>query len=68
MTYITILHFLKYKSQAYQGFKEYKALVKVQTSTKIKSLQTDGGGEYMSQEFQTFYQNEGIHHRISTPQ
>ena len=63
----TILHFLKYKSQAYQAFKEYKARVEVQTSSKIKSLQTDGGGEYMSHEFQSLYQNEGIHHRISTP-
>ena len=39
----------------------------MQTSTKIKSLQTDGGGEYMSHEFQILYQNERIYHTISTP-
>ena len=52
----TILHFLKYKSQDYPAFKEYKALAKMQTSTKIKGFQTDGGGEYMSHEFQIFLQ------------
>ena len=38
----------------------------MQTSTKIKGLQIDCGGEYLCHEFQTFLQKEGIHHKIST--
>jgi hypothetical protein len=40
----TILYFLKEKSGAFQAFQSYKALVKLQTSCRIKELQTDGGG------------------------
>ena len=36
-------------------------------STKIKSLQSDGGGEYSSTHFKIFLAQSGILHRISCP-
>ena len=40
----TILYFLKEKSGAFQAFQSYKAFVELQTSSRLKALQTDGGG------------------------
>ena len=42
----TWIYFLKWKSEVFSKFKEYKALVKNQTDWKIKILQLDNGGEF----------------------
>ena len=41
----TWLYFLKKKSNVFNKFKEYKALVENQTRKKIKVLRTNNGGE-----------------------
>jgi transposase InsO family protein len=41
-------------------FKAFLALVETQFFAKIKILQSDSGGEYMSNEFQFFLQSHGI--------
>lgn len=42
-------------------------LVKNLFSTTIKSLQTDGGGEYVNHQFKDYLNTHGIHHRLTCP-
>ena len=48
-------------------FKVFLALIKTQFSAKLKILQSDSGGEYMSNEFQFFLQSHGIISQRSCP-
>eukprot|EP00253_Pinus_taeda_P034028 PITA_34028 len=48
----TWIYFLKKKSEAFDRFKEFKALVENQTKKKIKVLRTNNGGEFCSKEFE----------------
>lgn len=36
-------------------------------NTKIKIVQTDGGGKYKNKNFQSFFHTHGIHHQFSCP-
>ena len=45
------VYFLKKKSQAFECFKEFKALVEKELGKPIKILRIDRVGEYMSNEF-----------------
>jgi transposase InsO family protein len=56
----TAVYFLKQKSDFFSKFKAYKALVENQTNKKIKTLQSDNGGEYKSQAFMNFCEDHGI--------
>ena len=56
---------LKVKSQAFEAFKYFKVQAEKQLGKKIKSLQTDGGGEF--QAFTNFVKEQGIIHRLSCP-
>ena len=47
----TWIYFLKKKSEAFDRFKEFKALVENQTEKKIKVLRIDNGGEFCSKKF-----------------
>lgn len=51
---------MKAKSEAFQVFKPFKAYAENHFGHKIKALQDDKGGEYMSTEFQKFCDSEGI--------
>ena len=42
-------------------------LVTNETGLKIKTLRTDGGGEYTSAKFENFLKQKGIRHEISAP-
>ena len=57
---------LKRKSQALEAFKLFKATAENQLDAKIKELQDDKGGEYMSNEFIKFTDSCGIHRRHTT--
>jgi hypothetical protein len=48
------------KDRVFMIFKEWLAMVKNQTDRKLKSLRSDNGGEYKSNEFVQFYQEHGI--------
>ncbi|KAM1857747.1 hypothetical protein ACFX14_007820 [Malus domestica] len=56
------VYFLKEKSEAFQAFKDFKAEVEKFVSLPIKSLRTDCGGEYLSNEFQKYCRDHGIKH------
>ena len=59
--------FLKKKSDAFNAFKDYKAMVENQLGLKIKALQDDKGGEYMSNAFLRFTDQCGIVRRHTAP-
>ena len=53
-------YLLKRKSEAFDRFQEYKALVEKQQCKVIRKLRTDGEGEYMSNEFCHLLQQERL--------
>jgi hypothetical protein len=58
---------LQSKFDVFICFVKFKSLAENQLSSKIKTLQSDGGGEYMSNQFQNFLSTHGIFHRCSCP-
>ncbi|GLJ29753.1 hypothetical protein SUGI_0587340 [Cryptomeria japonica] len=63
----TWVYFLKSKSEFFSRFKEFKAMVELQTGKKIKCLRTDNGGEFFSNDFDRFYKDYGINRQKRTP-
>ncbi len=51
----------------FDKFKAYKALVENQTGMKIKTLQFDNGGEFVSKKFDDFLHECGIERQTSAP-
>lgn len=57
--------FLRRKSDAFETFKKFEAIVKMQTDTKLKIIQTDG---YMGKGFQfNFLNANGIQQQKTAP-
>ena len=63
----TWVYVMKHKSETFQKFKEWKAMVEKSTGLKIKRLRTDNGGEYTSNEFEEYLKAEGIQHKTTIP-
>ena len=51
---------MKEKSDVFEHFKTFKATVETETGLKVKCLRSDGGGEYLSNEFINFLKFHGI--------
>lgn len=51
---------MKYKFEAFEKFTLYKKFVGKQTSFKIKTLRSDRGDKYTSNDFKKFCNKEGI--------
>jgi hypothetical protein len=58
---------MQHKSECFANFVKFKLLVENQFTSNIKQLQSDGGGEYNSTQFQSFLTKHGIIHRKSCP-
>jgi transposase InsO family protein len=56
------------KDRVFTVFRNWLAMVKNQTDWKLKSLRTDNGGEYKSNEFVQFCQERGIIREFTAPQ
>jgi hypothetical protein len=56
----TWIYFLRKKSEFFDRFKEFKALVENQTEKRIKVLRTDNGGEFYRNEFEEFYVRSAV--------
>jgi transposase InsO family protein len=70
-TRMTWVAFLKHKSEAFGKFKAFKALVENEIDLKIKCLRSYNGGRFTSDEFNEFYEDNGIRRHFSnaiTPQ
>ena len=53
-------YFMRYKSQALEKLKEFKAEVEKESNHVIEALRADRGGEYTSEEFLTYLKENGI--------
>ena len=58
---------MKNKSEVFEKFKEFKALIGKQWEKRIKTLRSDNGGEYTSKEFESFCKEAGIKRELTTP-
>jgi transposase InsO family protein len=63
----TWIYFLREKSEVFDKFKEFKALVENQTEKKIKLLRKNNGGEFYGNEFEEFCNKCGISRQKTTP-
>ena len=63
----TWIYFLKKKYEVFSKFKEFKALIENHTEKKIKTFQSDNGGEFTSYEFKVLCKESGIKRELSTP-
>lgn len=61
------VYFIEFKSEVYDKFLEFKAMVEKQTGRKIKRLRTDNGGEYKNDKFKQFFKKSGILHETTCP-
>jgi len=59
-------YYLKNKSETFGKFLEYKALQEKQTGRSLKTLRSDGGGEYINAEMHEYCQAQGIRHETTT--
>lgn len=62
-----LTYLIKRKDGVFEVFKKFKSIVEKQSGHKIKVLKTDGGGEYVSNDFDRFYDHEGIVQEIVPP-
>jgi hypothetical protein len=61
------VYLLKAKGEAFEKFKQYKALVENEIGHKIKVLRSDNGGEFVSKKFDAFFAECGIQRQTSAP-
>ena len=54
------VYLMKYKSESFEKFKEFRSEVEKQTGKSIKILRSDRGGEYLSSEFLDYLKENGI--------
>jgi len=56
----TWIYFLKRKSKVLNCFKDFKVIVEKQSGYKIRTMRSDQGGEYTSNDFEAFCTQQGI--------
>ena len=61
------LYLMKHKSKSFEKFKIFKNEVQNQLGKNIKSLRSDRGGEYLSQEFIDHLRDCGITSQLTPP-
>lgn len=54
------IFFMQRKDKSFTRFCEFKALVEKESRKKVKSIISDNGGEYVSNEFKNLCAAEGI--------
>ena len=63
----TWIYFLKTKDEAFDRFREFKALMENTIGKKIKVLRSNNGGQYIDKDFTDFCAKEGIRREWTTP-
>jgi transposase InsO family protein len=63
----TSVFLLRTKDGAIDAFRKYKTWAENYTGYKIKTLRSDGGGEYMSTHFKTLLSIYGIDRQVTVP-
>ena len=65
------VYLMKEKREVFKYFKIWKAMAERQSGKKMKCFRTDRGGEYLSNEFRRFLEEDGVNHQVTmagTPQ
>lgn len=62
------VYFLTEKSEAFAILKRFKTHVEKEMNSFIRGFRTDRGGEFTSQEFSSFCDENGIKRQLTTPQ
>jgi hypothetical protein len=63
----TWVYCIQQKSDIFDTFKKWKALVENETGKSLKCLRSDNGGEYCSKEFDYYCSYHGIHREKTVP-
>ena len=63
----TWIYFLKSKDEVFSKFNEIKALVENHTEKKIKTLRSNNGREFTSEEFKDLCRESAIKREFNTP-
>jgi hypothetical protein len=63
----TWVYYIRQKSDAFDTFKKWKALIENETGKILKCLRSDNGGEYCSKEFDDYYSYHGIRREKTVP-
>ena len=58
---------MKWKSEAFEKFKEFKVEVGNQLGKRIKAIWSDHGGEYLLGDFKDYLTKNGIISQLTTP-
>ena len=66
-TRMTWVSLIKFKHEVFAEFQKFKVKAEKQSGQKLKILRTDGGGEFNSNEFKTFCEENGIEHEVTAP-
>ena len=61
------IYLMKHKSESFEKFKQFQNEVQNQLGRTIKSLRSDRGGEYLSQEFDDHLKSCGIISQLTPP-
>ena len=61
------MYFLKEKSEVFENFKKFKALVEMESGLMIKAMRSDHGGEFTSKKFQIYCEGHGIRRPLTVP-
>ena len=61
------VYFMRNKSEVFNMFKEFELRVSNECESSIATLRSDNGGEYLSEEFESYLTSKGIHHELSAP-
>ncbi|BBN69138.1 hypothetical protein Prudu_770S000100 [Prunus dulcis] len=59
------VYFMQFKSEVFNIFKKFKAVVELQSGYKLKKLRSDRGGEYTSAEFLQFCEEIGLERQLT---
>jgi hypothetical protein len=65
-TRFTHLYLQSAKSNTFESYKTYEALLKTQHNASIKRLRSDRGGEYLSDEFSRHLRSKGTERKLTT--
>lgn len=60
-------YLIKRKDGVFEVFKKFKSMVERKSRHKLKGLKTNGGGEYVSNDFGKFCDQEGIVNEVVPP-
>ena len=61
------VYFIRLKSEVFDVFTQFKALVENQCNLSIKALRSDNGGEYTSSQFVEFCNSTCIERQLTLP-